>query len=74
MVRPWPPQVGQPRSTVKKPCEARTRPRPLQVGQVMGLEPGSAPLPWQGSQAAVPGTRMVACLPAKASSSEMVML
>ena len=34
ITRPWPPQVGQVRSTRKKPCCARILPAPLQVGQV----------------------------------------
>ena len=34
----------------KKPCEARTRPAPPQVGQVVGLVPGLAPTPSQASQ------------------------
>ncbi len=55
-VRPWPPQAlhgvsmtrpapwhaAQVRSIVKKPCWARTRPRPWQVGQAIGREPASA--------------------------------
>ena len=47
--RPW--QVGQVRSMWKKPpWLARTRPAPLQVGQVFGLVPGFAPEPEQTSQ------------------------
>ena len=42
---PWPLQVGQERSTVKKPCCARTLPMPEQVGQVVGSDPPSAPVP-----------------------------
>ena len=34
MICPRPPQVGQVRSTVKKPCCALTLPWPEQVGQV----------------------------------------
>ena len=34
ITRPWPPQVGQVRSTRKKPCCARTLPAPWQVAQV----------------------------------------
>ena len=71
---PWPWQVAQVRSMVKKPCWARTRPRPWQVGQLTGLEPLAAPVPEQVSHAAAVGTRTVACLPAKASSSVMSML
>ena len=58
---PW--QVWQVRSTVKKPCWARSRPRPWQVGHCCGLEPASAPLPWQTSQATELGTRTVASVP-----------
>src|SRR6056297_341086 len=46
---PTPPQVGQVRSTVKKPCCARTFPMPEQVGQVCGSAPPSAPEPLQAS-------------------------
>ena len=42
---PDPPQPGQVRSMVKKPCWARTLPIPRQVGQVIGREPASAPEP-----------------------------
>ena len=63
MIWPRPPQVGQVRSTVKKPCWARTLPWPEQVGQVEGSEPPSAPVPWQTSQAALDGTVIVAGLP-----------
>ena len=45
--RPW--QLGQVRSMVKKPCWARTRPIPPQVGQPRGFEPGLAPVPLQAS-------------------------
>ena len=63
MIWPRPPQVGQVRSTVKKPCCARTLPWPEQVGQVAGSAPPWAPVPWQTSQAALDGTVIVACLP-----------
>ena len=69
MIWPRPPQVGQVRSTVKKPCCARTLPCPEQVGQVEGSEPPSAPVPWQASQAALDGTVIVACRPWNACSS-----
>ncbi len=64
--RPW--QVGQVRSSVKKPCAWRTRPWPLQVAQVLGLVPGLAPVPEQASQVTEVGMRICAVLPAKASS------
>ena len=54
--RPW--QVGQVRSTVKKPEDVRTAPWPLQVGQVLGLVPGLAPDPLHGSQETDVGTRI----------------
>jgi hypothetical protein len=52
---PSPPQVGQVRSTVKKPCCARTLPMPEQVGQVTGSAPPSAPGAAQVSQATTGG-------------------
>ena len=46
--RPW--QVGQVRSSVKKPCAWRILPAPPQVAQVFGLVPALAPVPEQTSQ------------------------
>src|SRR5215469_5060703 len=43
MTRPAPWHVAQGRSIVKKPCCARIRPRPWQVGHVTGFDPASAP-------------------------------
>jgi hypothetical protein len=60
---PMPLQVGQVRSTVKKPCCARTLPMPEQVGQVTGSAPPSAPVPRQVSQANDVGTLIVFCTP-----------
>ena len=40
----------------KPPWLARTRPTPLQVVQVLGLEPGLAPEPEQVSQVTLVGT------------------
>ena len=57
MVWPAPAQVGQVRSTVKKPCWARTLPMPEQVGQVTGSAPPSAPVPLHTSQPTELGTR-----------------
>ena len=74
ITRPVPWQVGQVRSTVKKPCWLRTRPAPRQVGQATGSLPASLPEPLQASQATAVGTRICACLPAKASSSVIVRL
>ena len=54
--RPW--QLGQVRSMVKKPWEARTLPNPAQVGQLVGLVPGFAPDPEHFSQATLDGTRI----------------
>ncbi len=51
--RPW--QFGQVRSIEKKPCVARTRPWPPQVGQVFGFEPALAPEPEQTSQVVAVG-------------------
>ena len=70
--RPW--QVGQVRSMAKKPCCARTRPWPAQVGQVLGLEPFLAPVPSQDSQVTEVGSFSVAVLPVKASSSVISIL
>ena len=70
--RPW--QVGQVRSTVKKPDCERTAPCPPQVEQVLGEEPGFAPVPLQVSQETEDGTRICAVLPVKASVRLMSML
>ncbi len=43
---------------LKKPCDMRTVPTPLQVGQVSGLVPGFAPEPWQISHDTQLGTRI----------------
>ncbi len=48
---------------VKKPWLARILPKPLQLGQATGLEPGSAPLPEHVSQVTEVGTRICAILP-----------
>src|SRR5690606_3953668 len=56
IVWPAPPQVGQVRSTVKKPWLALTFPMPEQVGQVCGSAPPSAPVPLQAVQATDVGT------------------
>src|SRR6056297_2578461 len=60
---PTPEQVGQVRSTVKKPCCARTFPIPEQVGQVTGSEPPSEPVPLQDPQATAVGTLICFCRP-----------
>ena len=56
IIVPSPPQVGQVCSTAKNPCWRRMDPAPLQVGQVVGWLPGSAPLPLQAVQVSVVGT------------------
>lgn len=61
---PEPPQRGQARSMEKKPCEARTRPWPLQVVQAVGLVPGLAPVPSQASQVMAAGTTISTSAPA----------
>ena len=43
ITRPVPPQVGQVRSTRKKPCCARTLPAPPQVGQVVVARAACSP-------------------------------
>src|SRR5215470_16385299 len=67
MIRPAPWQATQVRSMVKKPWLALTLPLPWHDGQLIELEPFSPPLPWQLSHLTELGTRMVACLPEKAS-------
>src|SRR5918998_6834766 len=47
---PLPRHVGQPRSTTKKPCWARTLPAPLQVEHVCARLCPLAPLPSHESQ------------------------
>ena len=52
IISPMPRQVGQPRSTTKKPCCARTLPAPPQVAQVRAQSLGLVqPRPWQASHA-----------------------
>ena len=70
--RPW--QLGQVRSSVKKPWAWRTRPWPPQVEQVVGLVPALAPVPEQGSQVTETGISICAVLPSKASSSVISIL
>lgn len=54
----------QVRSTVKKPCCARTLPMPEQVGHMVGSAPLSAPpVPLHSSQATEVGTLIVLCRP-----------
>ena len=59
--RPW--QLGQVRSSVKKPWAWRMRPGPPQVGQAFGLVPVLAPEPEQASQVTEVGIRTCAVLP-----------
>ena len=70
--RPW--QVGQVRSTVKKPDCERTAPWPPQVEQVLGDVPGLAPVPLHTSHDTEEGTRICAFLPVKASVRLISML
>ncbi len=70
--RPW--QVGQVRSTVKKPDCERTAPCPPQVPQVFGLVPGFAPEQAVSAQVTDDGTRICAVLPVKASVRLISML
>ena len=53
MTSPTPRQVGQVRSTTKKPWLARTWPRPWHMVQGRALVPGLAPVPPHGSHLAV---------------------
>ena len=69
IISPRPRQVGQVRSMAKKPCWARTRPWPPQVGQASAWSRALAPVPEQASQAIEVGILTVAVLPRKASSS-----
>ena len=59
--RPW--QVGQVRSSVKKPWAWRILPAPPQVAQTFGLVPALAPEPEQVSQITEVGMRICAVLP-----------
>ena len=59
--RPW--QIGQVRSSVKKPWVWRMLPWPLQVAQAFGLVPALAPVPEQTSQVTEVGSRTCAVLP-----------
>src|SRR5277367_733925 len=59
--RPW--QLGQVRSSVKKPWAWRTLPCPPHIAQALGLEPGLAPLPEHASQVTEVGMRTAAVLP-----------
>ena len=70
--RPW--QVGQVRSSVKKPWAWRILPAPPQVAQGFGLVPALAPEPEQTSQVTEVGMRICAVLPSKASSRVISML
>jgi hypothetical protein len=63
---PW--QCGQVCWMLKKPWRKCTVPLPLQVGQVLALVPGLAPLPWQVSQLSQLGMRICVSLPWAASS------
>ena len=48
---------------VKKPCWARTLPRPWQVVQLVGPLPGAAPEPSQVSQVTEAGILILVSLP-----------
>ena len=74
MTWPTPPQAGQVRSIVKKPCWARTFPAPWQVGQGIGFEPFSAPVPAHSSQDVEVGMRISVWRPRNASSRLIDML
>ena len=56
MIWPWPPHCGQGWLIEKKPWLWASMPRPSQRGQVTGLVPGLAPLPWQVGQRSAFGT------------------
>src|SRR5664279_3354397 len=71
---PRPRQVGQVRSSVKKPCACLILPAPPQVAQAFGLLPALAPVPEQASQATEVGMRICAVLPSNASSRLISML
>jgi hypothetical protein len=59
------------RATVKKPCWKRTCPWPRHCGQVVGDEPGAAPLPWQLSQFSWRGIWIAVSAPRADSSNEI---
>ena len=56
MIWPAPPHCGQGWLIEKKPWLWESMPRPSQRGQVTGLVPGLAPLPWQVGQRSAFGT------------------
>ena len=56
MIWPAPPHCGQGWLIEKKPWLWASMPRPSQRGQVTGLVPGLAPLPWQVGQRSAFGT------------------
>ena len=56
MIWPAPPHCGQGWLIEKKPWLWASMPRPSQRGQVTGLVPGLAPLPWQVAQRSAFGT------------------
>jgi len=55
----------------EKPCWKVTCPRPWQVGQLVGLVPGAAPLPEQVPQRSLLGIRICVSVPKAASSKEI---
>ena len=68
MDRAAPRQRPQVRATLKKPCWNVTWPRPPHALQVVGSDPGAAPLPPQASQASARGIWIWVSVPKAASS------
>ena len=62
MIWPAPPHCGQGWLIEKKPWLWASMPRPSQRGQVTGLVPGLAPLPWQVWQRSAFGTVTLICV------------
>ena len=68
MIWPAPPHCGQGWLIEKKPWLWASMPRPSQRGQVTGLVPGLAPLPWQVGQRSAFGTVTLTWVPLTAWS------
>src|SRR5690606_26360255 len=72
MTRPEPPQWGHGWEKEKNPWFWATTPRPEQVGQVLMVVPGSAPVPEHRVHGAGPFTLMEVVTPRAASSKLML--
>src|SRR4029453_14386019 len=63
-------QRGQGVESAKRPWLSDTTPRPRHSGQIFGLVPGSAPLPWQAEHAVSSSTGVFIVAPLRESSKE----